>query len=294
MKDEIPNLPIKHPPWYLNSGIQMMLLATVCFTIMQTFVKELKSIHTFEITFFRSAITSICCLAYLFYYRLPVIGNHQKLLVLRAILGIISMTSFFLTLQLMPFGASVSLKYLSPIFAAIFAIFLLKEKIKPIQWVFFGVAILGVLLLRGFDNRIGFWSLIIALTGAFAGGLIYPLIRKIGNSEHPMVIINYFMFLAAILLGVLMLPYWTFPSPREWGFLGIVGISGFAAQVYMTKAFQAEEVSLIAPLKYLEVVYALLIGLIWYGETYSFWSFIGIVLIVLAMFFNVKFKSQSS
>jgi len=49
------------------------------------------------------------------------------------------MTSFFYTVQLMPFGASVSLKYLSPVFAAIFAIFLLKEKIKHLQWLFFGM-----------------------------------------------------------------------------------------------------------------------------------------------------------
>lgn len=294
MQNEIPNLPINPTPWYLNQGIQMMLLATICFTIMQTFVKELKAIHTFQITFFRSAITSACCFFYLFYHRLPVTGTHQKLLVLRAILGIISMTSFFLTLQLMPFGASVSLKYLSPIFAAIFSIFLLKETIKPLQWIFFGIAIIGVLFLKGFDDRIEYWALIIALTGALAGGLIYPLIRKIGNREHPMIIINYFMFLATILLGVFMIPYWKYPSSKEWILLGIVGLSGFAAQVYMTKAFQTEEVSLIAPLKYLEVVYALLIGLIWYGESYSFWSFIGIILIVLAMFFNIQFKNRFS
>jgi len=45
-----------------SSGIQKMLLATICFTIMQVFVKELAMMHTFEITFFRSAITALFCL----------------------------------------------------------------------------------------------------------------------------------------------------------------------------------------------------------------------------------------
>lgn len=269
-----------------------MLLATICFTIMQVFVKQLSGIHTFQITFFRAAITSFCCFLYLWKYQISFIGQQQKILLLRAFLGIISMTSFFFTIQWMPFGASVSLKYLSPIFAAITAVFLLKEKIKPIQWGFFGMALLGVLFLKGFDSRINFFGLSIGILGALAGGLIYPIIRKIGNSEHPMVIINYFMFTASILMGLLMIPYWKIPSSVEWIYLLILGISGYFAQVFMTKAFQVEEVNIIAPMKYLEVVYALLIGLIWYGESYALLSFLGIVLILLGMFFNIRYKHK--
>lgn len=276
----------------LPVGVKYMLIATLAFTLMQTVVKHLKPLHTFEITFFRSAITSLCCFIYLAYYRLPFIGNNQKILIARAFLGIISMTAFFFTLQWMPFGASVSLKYLSPIFAAIVAVLFLKEKIKRVQWLFLGMALAGVILLKGYDNRISIWGLGIGLLGAIAGGLIYPLIRRIGKSEHPMVIINYFMFIATILLGLLMLPYWTFPTTNEWLLLLLMGFAGFWAQVFMTKAFQAGEVNMIAPLKYLEVIYALLIGLIWYGEKYALLSFLGIVLILGGTLLNLRFKWQ--
>lgn len=276
----------------LSSGVQKMFLATICFTIMQVFVKELATMHTFEITFFRSVVTALFCFIYLWYQKLPMIGNNQKILFLRAFLGIISMTSFFFTVQWMPFGASVSIKYLSPVFAAITAVVVLKEKIKPIQWLFFGMALLGVLLLKGFDSRIDKWSLSIGILGAIAGGLIYPLIRKIGDTEHPFTIINYFMFTASIVLGILMIPYWRDPIGVEWVYILLLGTAGFFAQVFMTQAFQMEEVSLIAPMKYLEVVYALLIGLIWYGEAYAFLSFIGILLIFLGMSLNIRFKQK--
>jgi len=197
---------------FISPGVRLMIFATICFTIMQVFVKQAAALHTFEITFFRSAITSLCCFIYLWHNRLPIIGNNQKILFLRAFLGIISMTSFFLTLQWMPFGASVSLKYLSPVFAAIAAIILLKEKIKPRQWLFFAMALTGVLLLKGFDTRINLMGLSIGLLGAVAGGLIYAIIRKIGLTEHPFVIINYFMCSAAIIMGILMLPYWFLPK----------------------------------------------------------------------------------
>ncbi len=57
---------------------------------------------------------------------------------------------------------------------------------------------------------------------------------------------------------------------------------------------QAEAVSRIASLKYLELVYALLIGLLWFGETYLFWSFIGISLIMSGMILNVFFTKKRS
>ncbi len=269
-----------------------MLCATICFTVMQGFVKQLSTIHTFQITFFRAAITSICCFFYMWKYRIPIIGNHQTLLLIRAVLGIISMTSFFFTIQLMPFGAAVTLKYLSPVFAAIIAVYLLKEKIQPVQWMFFGMALLGVLLLKGFDTRINFTELSLGLLGALAGGLIYPIIRKIGTSEHPMVIINYFMFSASVLMGILMIPHWQNPTNHEWICLLLLGISGYFGQVFMTKAFQVEEVSIVAPLKYLEVVYALFIGFIWFGESYALLSFMGVLLILTGMFLNVRYKHK--
>lgn len=278
---------------FFSKGIRLMLVATICFTIMQIFVKQLATLHTFQITFFRSAISSICCFIYLWKYQLPFLGNNQKILLLRAFLGIISMTSFFFTVQWMPFGASVTLKYLSPIFAAIFAIYLLKEKIKPLQWLFFGMALMGVLLLKGFDTRIQLASLGIGLLGALAGGLIYPIIRKIGKTEHPIIIINYFMFTASIVMGLLMLPVWQSPTSTEWLYLLGLGTSGYFAQVFMTQAFQLEAVNIIAPMKYLEVVYALIFGFIWFGESYQLISFLGILMIILAMFLNLTYKHKN-
>ena len=87
-----------------------------------------------------------------------------------------------------------------------------------------------------------------------------------------------------------MIPYWRFPTNTEWIYVLIVGIAGFFAQVFTTKAFQVEEVRIIAPMKYLEVLYALLIGWIWFGEVYTLLSFVGILLIVLGMFLNLLKK----
>ena len=188
----------------------------------------------------------------------------------------------------MPFGAAVALKYLSPIFAAIFAILMVKERLKPIQWFFFLLAIIGVILLKGFDVRIEMWALLLALAASVIGGFAFIFIRKIGNSEHPIVIVNYYMVTATIITGLLMIPYWKTPSTSfEWTALIGIGLTGFIAQFYMTQAMQMESVNRMAPLKYLELVYALLVGYIWYGENYTILALLGISLIMIGMVLNV-------
>lgn len=270
-----------------------MLFATLGLTTMQIFVKELVNFHVFEIVFFRSGITALFCMLYLRKRGISLIGKKQTLLIVRALFGITSMTLFFMTIQNIPFAAAVTLKYLSPFFTAIIAIILLKEKIKSIQWLFFLAALVGVFLLKGFDTRIDTLNLIYGIGGALFGGFVYALIRKIGESEHPMVIVNYFMLLAAILSGIAMIPYWKNPNLYEWGLLLGMGTFGYFGQVYMTKAFQIEPTSRVAPIKYMELVYALIIGLFWYGEAYSVISFCGILLILLSMLLNLKVKIES-
>lgn len=268
-----------------------MLYATVGFTVMQVFVKELSSFHISQIIFFRSGITALFCFFLLKRQKVSLIGKRQTLLILRAICGIISMTFFFLTVQRMPLGASVSLKYLSPIFTALFAVWLIKEEVKPIQWLFFFTAFAGVFLMKGFDPRIDMLNLLFGVIGAIFGGMVYVIIRSIGTTEHPLVIVNYFMFSATILAGIAMFFFWQTPTFYEWLLLTGMGLFGYLGQLYMTKAFQVEAASRVAPVKYMELVNSLIIGFVWFEEGYSFLALLGILLILGSMILNLNYKS---
>lgn len=270
-----------------------MMLASICFTIMQSIIKFLPQFHVFQIVFFRCSITALFCLTYLGYYRIPLLAKNHNLLILRAIFGLVSMTLFFVTIQRMPFGASISLKYLSPVFTTIFAVLLLREKIGAWQWLFLFMALAGVFLLKGFDSRIDLLTLLMGITGALLAGLVYVIIRKIGNSDHPIVIVNYFMLSASLIMGLIMIPYWRSPNWQQGLLLLSTGVAGFFAQFFMTKALQAELASKVTPIKYIEVVYSLLIGLIWFDETYNMLSLLGMALIIGGMLLNVFYKNIS-
>ena len=212
---------------------------------------------------------------------------------IRSLVGTLSMFAFFYVLPRMPLGTSVTIKYLSPVFTALFAGAMLNEIIKPRQWVYIVMAFVGVLLLKGFDSRVATVDLFIALISAVTGGLLYIILRQIGDDDHPFTVVFYFMLIASGLSAVAMLPYWVTPNLEDSiVFLGI-GLFGFVAQIYMTKAFQQkDDANFLAQFKYLEAAYAIGIGYFVFGETYNLLSFVGIVLIFTSLILTIRLKTK--
>lgn len=203
------------------------------------------------------------------------------------------MALFFKAIQLMPMGTAVSLRYLSPFFAAGFAVLLLKEKMKNIQWVFFLTAFIGVVMLKGFDHRVTPFGLAIIIACALLSGLVYVTVRRIGKSEHHIVIVNYFMTSAAIVGGLLSIFNWTQPVGYEWLIIICMGLIGFIAQIFMTLALQLAEANLIAPFKYAEVIFTLIAGWLLFGEYQTIWTIGAMAIIILSLFAVVLIKQQN-
>lgn len=269
-----------------------MVLAAFIFTLLNACLRYVDHLPTFELVFFRAVGSLICGLLILGQQRVSVWGNNKKLLILRGVVGVMAMTLFFKAFQMMPMASAVSLRYLSPFFAAAFAVLILGEKMNRLQWLFFCSAFAGVLLLKGFDHRISMLALGIVLASAFLSGLVYVIIRKIGTSEHPVVIVTYFMVIATAVGGVMCLFDWIRPQGMEWLALLTLGVFGFVAQVLMTKALQIAEANLIVPFKYSEVIFTLIAGWLIFGEDQTWIALLGMGIIVVSLLGNVWVKRR--
>jgi drug/metabolite transporter (DMT)-like permease len=275
-----------------NKPIFFMILSVIAFALMNAVVKYLTIFNVYQVVFFRSIGTLAFTIPLVLKYKIPFLGNNKKLLFLRGFVGVISITCFFQSLNYLAVGTAVSLRYTSPIFAAIFAMFFLKENIKPIQWLLFAIAFIGVLIIKGFGVDINTIGLFLIFCSAITLGLIFVIIRKMGSKENPLVIINYFMIMAFVFGGFMSINNWKTPNLTEWILLLSLGVFGYVGQLYMTKAFQSQETSIIAPLKYLEVVFMIIIGATWFGEIYNLWTLLGIFLILLGLFYNIYLKKK--
>jgi drug/metabolite transporter (DMT)-like permease len=277
-----------------NQSIYFMVCSVVSFSIMYVIVTYLNRFSVYQIVFFRAIATLSLTTPLILKKKIPILGNNKRLLLLRAILGVFSMTLFFLSIKYLGMGISVSIRYLSPLFATIFALIFLKEKVKPIQWFLILLALLGVFLINGFEQNISSIGVLFALLSAITVGLIFVITSKIGNSENPLVIVNYFMFLTLIFGASTSFNYWLNPNLNELFLLLFSGVFGFIAVFYMTKSFQNSKISIVAPIKYLEVIIAVIIGFFYFEERYTVWTFLGILLILVSIINNFYFRIKSS
>nr|WP_299108982.1 DMT family transporter [uncultured Winogradskyella sp.] len=271
-----------------------MIISALAFTFLNVFVKSLNNFSVYQIVFFRALGSLFFTIPFLLKNKISLLGNKRGLMIMRSVVGLISMTLFFMSIKYIAMGTAVSLRYIAPIFATFFALFILKEKIKPIQWFFFAIAFAGVLILKGFDDsEVEIVGVLLALTSALFAGFVYIFIRKIGDADHPVVIVNYFMIISAVIGGLLSINNWVTPVGQEWLILMSLGVFGYFAQLYMTKAMQVGETNQVAPLKYLEVIFTIIIGLVWYKEVYTIWSIVGVLLIVSGLTLNVITKKKA-
>ena len=277
----------------ITRGITFMLVATLSFAIMNTMAKGLSGLPAMQVVFFRAMGTFVFIFPYMLIKKIPIRGHHPKMLLLRAVVGLISLATFFLVLQRIPLGSAISIRYIGPLFGALFSYLFLKEHINFWQIVSFGIAFSGVIVLKGFDARIDTYSLLLVLTSAFFVGIVYTLLRYLGTREHYLTIINYFM-VVSIIVSLFFCWDWRMPVSNEWTSVISIGIFGLIGQVFMTRAFQLEETSLLVPFKYMELVFALGLGFIFFAETYSFLAFSGILLILTGVLLNVLAKHKGT
>ena len=276
-----------------SKAVFYMIFSVIAFSFMNAVVKYVNDFSAYQIVFFRSIGTLCFTIPLILKAKIPIMGNSKKWLLLRGLAGVISLTCFFQSLNYIALGTAVSLRYTSPIFAAIFAYLFLKEKIKPVQWFLFIIAFVGVLIIKGFGVDVNSIGLFFVMLSAVSLGFIFIIIRKIGNTENPLVIINYFMVMAFVFGGVMSINQWKQPNLKEWLLLLSLGFFGYIGQLYLTKAVQSYETNVIAPLKYLEVVFMILIGAFWFGEIYNLWTLLGVLLIMFGLIYNVYLKRKS-
>ncbi len=268
-----------------------MFIAAFAFAWMNLMAKYLQGFHPLQVVFFRAIGTFVFIFPYMLYKKIPLLGKHVFWLSFRGVLSFVSLALFFKVVQDIPLGSAVALRYTAPIFSVVLAYYILKEKVKFWQWISLILSIVGAFIMKGVDFRIDTVSfMLIMLSSLFVGG-VFVIVRYLGSREHFLTIINYFMVFS-IVGSLFFIHYWRMPIGDEWLYIGLIGVLGLVGQVFLTKAFQLADTSAVAPIKYMELVYALVFGYVLFDETYSFWPIFGMFIVVLGMLLNIWIKRR--
>ncbi|HKP68665.1 MAG TPA: DMT family transporter [Pyrinomonadaceae bacterium] len=269
-----------------------MFLSTLAFSVANILVKYLSHIPPMEVVFFRTTVSSAFCLIGLYRAGADWRGSNRTLLLLRGLFGTTALYLFFTTVQQIPLASAMTIQYLSPIFTSIIAIFVLSEKVRSMQWLFYAIAFGGVVLIQQIDTRVSPFYLTIGIVSAFCSGVAYNLVRSLRGREHPLTVVLHFQLIGVIVGGISLFFQWRTPTGWDWLLLFLIGGFSQLGQIFLTNALQKERVAGVAIINYTGLVYGLLIGSLVFGETQSAESFAGMLLVVFGVLLSVVYSNR--
>ncbi|BBM69494.1 DMT family transporter [Rhodothermus marinus] len=272
----------------LSRGLRYMIGSAFMFSLMGLFVKVAgRHLPSQEIVLIRSVVTLFYSYLLLRWQRVSWRGQRTGLLILRGVVGFVSLSCLYFALTRLPLADTLVLQHTSPVFTTLLAALWLKEPIGRREIAGILLSLLGVVLVArpGFlfgTHTAGLDPLgVAAAMGAaiFSAGA-YTIVRELRRTEHPLTIVFYFPLVSTIGSLPMALPTAVWPSPLDWlVVVAGVGLSAQIAQVWMTRGLAEEQAGRAVAMNYLQVVFGALWGLLFFREIPTPLSLLGMGLI---------------
>lgn len=272
-----------------------MFLASLLFAVMNVMVKHIDHIPVAQIVMMRSVVMFLFVIILLKKRRIAAGGNNKKLLIMRGLFGSLGIALFFYTLHHMPLASAVVVHYLTPVFTALLAFILAKERLSPVQWLFFALCFAGVFIIKGFDPRVDTLSIVLGVVGTIGAASAYNIISLLREKEHHLVIMFYFpaVTIPLVLLYILFTGDWVWGSATDWLILCAIGVMTYFAQYFLTLSYQKGQVNKVSIISYTGIVYALSFGYFLFDEWYDWKALLGVVLVVIGVVSNILYRAKS-
>ena len=269
-----------------------MFLSTFFFALANVFVKQVGHLPAMEIVFFRCLLGTIFCFYGLRKANADWLGTNRLQLFLRGLFGTTALYCFFVTVQNIPLASAMTIQYLSPIFTSVIAIFLLKEGVRAMQWLFYAIAFAGVLLIEQFDARISPLFLALGIISAFGSGMAYNLVRSLKEKEHPLTVVLHFQLVGLIAGFFFTFFNWQTPVGWDWFYLFLIGAASQLGQIFLTDALQKEKAASVSIIVYSGLIYGISIGWIVFNEPQTIFSLFGMLLVVCGVALSLLYGKR--
>ena len=250
---------------------------------MSVFVRLAGDVPTMQKAFFRNIVAAILAAVLLARSKSGFSFQKKNLpdLLLRSSIGTAGILCNFWAVDHLRIADANILNKLSPFFAILMSIFILKEKPNRIEWLSVLLAFIGAAFVAKPSAGIASFPALIAILGGFTAGTAYTYVRKLGleGERGPVVVMFFSAFSTLVLLPNLLLHYHPM-TMKQLIFLIFAGMSAAGGQLSITTAYQNAPARDISVFDYSQVVYAAIFGLILFGEIPDVWSIAGYVIII--------------
>jgi drug/metabolite transporter (DMT)-like permease len=250
-------------------AVLLMVGSLVFFAVMDAMVKDLGTRYsTVQLVFFRS-IFAFVPIGFLILrsgsldaLRVRNVSGH----ILRSVVGVAAMFCFFQAFATMPLADVVAISFAAPVFVVALSVPLLGEKVGPRRWAAVLAGFAGVLIMINPGADLLSSVAIVPLVGTAFFALTMILLRKLGRTETSTSVAFTFTLSCTLISGLALPFFWVTPELLDWAALIAIGLLGGVGQILMTSAFKHADVAVVAPIEYTAMIWATLLGFVFWGE----------------------------
>jgi drug/metabolite transporter (DMT)-like permease len=272
--------------WLVSGGF----IFTLTGVMIRLLSEQIESVQT---AFFRAAISVILLLPMIAAGRVQ--PWHSKRIAghfWRTFMGTTSMVLGFYAVSMLPLADATAIAFSQPLFSVVVAVLIAGEKVRWRRWSATVVGFVGVLVMvRPGEGSLQLGALV-ALANAATVAVSILLVKRLSDSETPLMILTQF----AIFSTMLLLPpaLWVWRWPDLWGWVLAVGIalSATVGQYFWVQAFKSGEMSAVAPFEYMRLPFAVFMGWLVWGEMPVIWTYIGAAIVIASALYIAHREHQ--
>ncbi|MEZ5728560.1 MAG: DMT family transporter [Burkholderiaceae bacterium] len=266
-------------------GLLWSAVAGLLFNLLNTTLRAMSlQLDPMQVAFLRNVFGLLAVLPFFLRRSAASIWpRNPRGMVWRGIAHTIGLLLWFSALPHLPLADTTAIGFTGPIFIMLGAAWFLGEKLVAARWIAAGIGFVGVFVVVGpkLAGSGGVWNLVmISAAPAFAASFL--IAKSLTRHDNPSVIVFWQAVMVAALSMPLALMTWRWPSAAQWGWFALTGMLGSAGHWCLTRSYAIADISATQPVKFLDLIWASILGFLVFGDRPALSTFIGGTLIVAA------------
>lgn len=268
-------------------GVALVIAATLLFAAADTIGKHLAMLYAASLVL---AVRYTVNLALVTLVMAPRHGagfwrtNRTALVVLRGLCLALASISMLLALRVMPVAETVAIIYVTPVLVMLTSAAFLAEKVSRLGWVAAGLGFAGVLMIARPGSGLDSWGVALSLMNATLATGYHVLTRVLARTETTMALMFHtaLVGMVAFVCLTLALGTQTLPTAFDAGLMLALGALATAGHLMFTSAYREAPASTLAPVNYMHIAFATILGWLVFSQLPDAWGFSGMALIAAA------------
>lgn len=250
-------------------------------------------IPALEMVFFRNLFGWLFIIPFVCFAGISTLKTKRlKMHGVRAVFGTGAMSCWFLGLTMIPISQATALNFTVPLFTTLGAALILGEVVRIHRWMALAIGFAGTLVII----RPGFQvlepgALIVLASSLFISGAVLS-VKHLSSSEHPAAIVFYMGLFMTPLSLIGASTVWIWPEPEHYPWLLAMGFIASMGQIGMARAMKAADASVSMPFTFTHMLFASLIGYVFFGEIADMWTWLGGAIIFGSTLYIVRREAK--